>query len=84
MTDKTRIKIAAVVTALFLVGISAVGLAARTDQPQTAAASSAPALTAVQTPAAVRAPGAVPATQSSADEDERYDDERDAGPEDHD
>ncbi len=34
MTDKTRIKIAAAVTALFLAGISTVGLAARSDSPQ--------------------------------------------------
>jgi hypothetical protein len=37
MTDKTRIKIAAAVTALFLSGISAAGLAARDDQPQATA-----------------------------------------------
>ncbi|MET0818751.1 MAG: hypothetical protein ABWZ67_14390 [Solirubrobacteraceae bacterium] len=37
MTDKTRIKIAAAVTALFLAGISAAGLAARDGQPQAAA-----------------------------------------------
>jgi hypothetical protein len=41
MTDKTRIKIAAAVTALFLGGISAAGLAARDDQPQAAATTAA-------------------------------------------
>jgi len=41
MTDKTRIKIAAAVTALFLAGISAAGLAARDDQPQAAATTTA-------------------------------------------
>lgn len=38
MTDKTRIKIAAIVTALFLAGISAIGLAARSDAPAAAPA----------------------------------------------
>ena len=36
MTDKTRIKIAAAVTALFLAGISAAGLTARSGEPQAA------------------------------------------------
>jgi hypothetical protein len=41
MTDKARIRIAAAVTALFLVGISAAGLAARDDQPRPATAAAA-------------------------------------------
>ena len=49
MTDKTRIKIAAAVTALFLAGISTVGLAARSDSPQKTAVSDA-AAPAVQPP----------------------------------
>jgi hypothetical protein len=40
MTDKARIKIAAAVTALFLAGISAAGLATRDHQPQPATATS--------------------------------------------
>ena len=42
MTDKARIKIAAAVTALFLAGISAAGLAVRDDQPQAATTAAAP------------------------------------------
>ncbi|HET8953619.1 MAG TPA: hypothetical protein VFN44_24060 [Solirubrobacteraceae bacterium] len=42
MTDKARIKIAAVVTALFLAGICAAGLAVRDGQPQAAATATAP------------------------------------------
>ena len=37
MTDRARIKIAAIVTALFLAGICAAGLAVRDGQPQAAA-----------------------------------------------
>jgi hypothetical protein len=37
MTDKARIRIAAAVTALFLAGISAAGLAAHDHRPQSAA-----------------------------------------------
>ena len=36
MTDKSRIKIAAMVTALFLAGISSVGIALHKNQPATA------------------------------------------------
>ena len=43
MTDKARIKIAAIVTALFLAGICAAGLAVRDGQPQAAATAAAPA-----------------------------------------
>lgn len=51
MTDKTRIKIAAIVTALFLAGISAIGLAARSDTPAAAPASArAPAAPATAVP----------------------------------
>jgi len=42
MTDKARIKIAAIVTALFLAGICAAGLAVRDGQPQAAATATAP------------------------------------------
>jgi hypothetical protein len=70
MTDKTRIKIAAAVTALFLAGISAVGLAARDDQPQAAARPTAQPAPATQTPTAT------PAGTGLAYEDERDDDER--------
>ena len=42
MTDKARIKIAAGVTALFLAGISAAGLAVRDGQPQAATTATAP------------------------------------------
>lgn len=69
MTDKTRIKIAAAATALFLAGISTVGLAARSDNPhKTAQPAAAPAV--VQAPTTVEtstAPSARPST-----EDERY------------
>ena len=52
MTDKARIKIAAGVTALFLAGISAAGLAARDGQPQ--AATTATLRRPIATPAADR------------------------------
>jgi len=70
MTDKTRIKIAAGITALFLAAISAAGLAARTDEPEAAAAAEIPA--AVQTPTAAQAAGPAPSAQSSTYEDEGY------------
>jgi hypothetical protein len=44
MTDKARFKIAAAVTALFLVGISAAGLAARDDRPQAATTATTPSI----------------------------------------
>jgi hypothetical protein len=77
MTDKSRIKIAATITALFLAGISAAGLAARDVEPQRAQASVA-APTAQQTPTAVQAPNAAPATESSTYDDDGYDDDREA------
>jgi hypothetical protein len=43
MSDRTRIRIAALVTALFLVAISAVGLATRADTPRPATPATAPA-----------------------------------------
>ena len=46
MTDKARIKIAAAVTALFLAGMSAAGLAARDHQPRAAATAAAATRTA--------------------------------------
>ena len=54
MTDKARIKIATIVTALFLAGISTAGLTLHKHAPATAGAAT-PA-TAVQQPAAVPAP----------------------------
>ena len=54
MTDKARIKIAAVVTALFLAGISTVGLALHKHEPATAGATTA-------APAAVQQRTAAPA-----------------------
>ena len=54
MTDKTRIRIGAGVTVLFLAGISAAGLAARDGQPPATA-------TAARPPATLPAPdGAAP------------------------
>ncbi|HET8756176.1 MAG TPA: hypothetical protein VFM58_09205 [Solirubrobacteraceae bacterium] len=52
MTDQARIKIAAAVTALFLAGISAAGLAAHGGQPQPATTATAPSAAAqARTPA---------------------------------
>ena len=48
MTEKARIKVAAIVTALFLAGISTAGLALRRHEPATAGAT--PAAAAVQQP----------------------------------
>ena len=59
MTDKARIKIAAIVTALFLAGISTAGLALHKHEPATAGATTPAA-------AAVQQPTAAPATQVSA------------------
>jgi hypothetical protein len=72
MTDKTRIKIAAAVTALFLAGISTVGLAARSDSPQKTAVSDA-AAPAVQPP--MTAKSSVASSTPSSTEDERYENE---------
>lgn len=65
MTDKTRIKIAAIVTALFLAGISTVGLALRNAEPTTAATPASAASTAPQ-------PAAVPIARTSGDEKAAY------------
>jgi hypothetical protein len=95
MTDKTRIRIAAAATALFLAGISTVGLAARSDNPQKTAQPAA-AAAAVQAPTTVEtsiAASARPSTEDeryedeaepSNDEQEGYDDKRYEGFEDHD
>jgi len=72
MTDKTRIKIAAVVTALFLAGISIVGLAARSDSPQKTAVSDA-AAPAVQAPTTAKS--SVASSTPSSIEDESYENE---------
>ena len=72
MTAKTRIKIAAAVTALFLAGISIVGLAARSDSPQKIAISDA-AAPAVQAPTTAKS-SVVSSTPSSI-EDEGYESE---------
>jgi hypothetical protein len=73
MAHNTRIKIAAAVTALFLAGISAAGLAVRNGDSQAAIGSpTAPA--AVQTPTAVGAQDAVTATEPSINIEDRYDD----------
>lgn len=77
MTDKTRIKVAAIVTALFLGGISAVGLAARSDSPgKAASAAAAPA--AVQAPTTAGTGSVALPAQSPTYEDERYADEPEA------
>jgi hypothetical protein len=80
MTDKTRIKIAAAVTALFLAGISAAGLAARDDQPQATATAQPTAPTPAPTSALDRS---APAQERSGDEqgyeadDEPYEEHED-------
>jgi hypothetical protein len=53
MTEKARIKIAAIVTAVFLAGISTAGLALRKHEPATAGATL-PAVAAVQQPTAAQ------------------------------
>ena len=61
MTDKARIKIAAIVTALFLAGVSTSGLALHKHAPATAG---------VTTPAtAVQQSAAIPGPQLSGGED---------------
>lgn len=72
MTDKARIKIAAAVTALFLAGISAAGLAARDDQPQPATTATAPS---IATPARTAA-AADSATGGARGDDDGFDAER--------
>ena len=61
MTDKARIKIATIVTALFLAGISTAGVALHKHAPTTSGAT-APA-------AALQQPAAVPAPQLSGGEE---------------
>ena len=68
MTDKTRIKIAAIVTALFLAGISTVGLATAKRESATVG-TAAPAAATVQQPAA--APAAQLAGYREQDDGER-------------
>src|SRR3954469_851229 len=72
MTDKARIRIAAAVTALFLAGISAAGLAARDHPPQAAATGTLPS---VATPSATAAADGSALGEFRGD-DERYDAER--------
>ena len=67
MTDKARIKIAALVTALFLATISTLGLALHKHEPATAGATTA-------APAAVQQPTAAPGTQVSARGEQEGDD----------
>ena len=67
MSDKARIRIAAAVTALFLAGISAAGLAARDHQPPAAATAAAPAI-ATSTPNATAGDAA-----AARGDDDRYD-----------
>ncbi|HJV95574.1 MAG TPA: hypothetical protein VJ608_06030 [Albitalea sp.] len=62
MTDKTRIKIAAIVTALFLAGISTAGLALHNAEPTTAA-TPAPAA------AVIPQPAAAPIARTSGDDE---------------
>ena len=87
MTDKIRIKIAAAVTALFLAGISTVGLAARSDSSKSAEVSHTPAVAvqppttaksslASSTPSSTEDEGDENEAESSSDEQEGYDGER--------
>lgn len=69
MTDKARIKIAAVVTALFLAAVSLAGIATRADTPQ-AAATPVPAAALQQVPAA----GTTIAAADHEDGEDREDD----------
>ena len=78
MTDKTRLKIAAIVTALFLAGISTAGLAARSDSPERTS----PSAVALQTPTAAKT--SVGSSAQSMTEREGYDDEPHGEREDHD
>lgn len=76
MTDKTRIRIAAGATALFLAGISAAGLAVHASGPSTPSTPATPAAPAL----ASQPPQAAPsfrATGVEADDhaDQGYDDE---------
>ena len=70
MTDKARIKIAALVTALFLATISTLGLALHKHEPPTAGATTA-------APAGVQQPTAAPGTQVSARGEREGDDASD-------
>ena len=71
MTDKARIRLAAAVTALFLAGISAAGLAARDDQPRAATTAARPTVPS-STPSAT--------TDASPSSEGRGDSERYQGP----
>lgn len=66
MTDKTRIKIAAVLTILFLAGISAAGLASRGHKP------AAPGATVTQP---VGVPGESASTEAARSDDHKSDDD---------
>jgi len=69
MTDKTRIKVAAVLTILFLAGISAAGIASRGHKPATSGAT-------VTQPTGL--PGeSVPAADARSDEHKSDDDHDD-------
>ena len=61
MTDKARIRIAAIATALFLAGISTAGVALHQHAPVTAGA--------VTSAPAVQQPAAVPGSQLAGDEE---------------
>ncbi len=67
MTDKARIKIAAMVTALFLAGVSTFGLALHKHEPATAGTTT-PAAATVQQPTA--APGSQVAGRGEPEGDE--------------
>lgn len=69
MPDKARIRIAAAVTAVFLAGISAAGLAARDDEPQAATAATQPTGASSTRPTA--------SDESAGRDDERYEAEDD-------
>jgi hypothetical protein len=66
MTDRARIRIAAAVTALFLAGVSAAGLASRDHRPRAVTPATAPAVTA---PARAAAPGVATAGEPRGDDD---------------
>ncbi|HWK28718.1 MAG TPA: hypothetical protein VNS09_19295 [Solirubrobacter sp.] len=70
MTDKTRIRIAGAVTAVFLAGISVAGLAARHDQPRPPISAAQPT---AATPEHSESARAVQPRDVKGDEDERED-----------
>lgn len=81
MTDKTRIRIAATITALFLAGLSVAGLAAQGDAPQAAPAAAAEPAPAVQTPtvSAYESEDDERGDHRYADDDDGYEQEREDG-----